>query len=106
MSLLNLIKSFFVKKKTEFDGSAIVERDGRGNVIKRTFLSGFVVKHHYDLLNREIAMITSNGYREDKVYYGVSNKVKQVSCRRGKRSWIEHFSNEGKKEIEYLDPEV
>ena len=106
MSLLNLIKSFFVKKKTEFDGSMMVERDGRGNVIKRTFLSGFVVKHHYDLLNREIAMVTSNGYREGKEYYGVSHKVKKVSCRRGKRAWVEHFSNEGKKEVEYLDPEV
>lgn len=106
MSLLNLIKSFFAKKKAEFDGSMMVERDGRGNVIKRTFLSGFVVKHHYDLLNREIAMVTSNGYREDKEYYGVSHKVKKVSCRRGKRAWVEHFSNEGKKEVEYLDPEV
>ena len=105
MSLLNLIKSFFVKKKTEFDGSAMVERDGRGNVIKRTFLSGFVVRHHYDILNREIAMITSKGYREDKEYYGVSNQVKLISCRRGKRSWIEHFTVEGEKEVEYLDPE-
>ena len=58
MSLVNLIKSFFVKREVEFDGSAEIERDSRGNVIKRTFLSGFVVKHQFDILNREIAMDT------------------------------------------------
>ncbi len=105
MSLLNLIKSFFVKKKAEFDGNMMIERDGRGNIIKRTFLTGFVVKYHFDLLNREVAMITSNGYREDKEYYDVSHKIKRISCRRGKKVWIEHFTSDGEKEVEYIESE-
>jgi|TARA_R110000803_G_scaffold21543_1_gene54214 hypothetical protein len=106
MTLLNLIKSFFVKKKVELDGSMMIERDVRCNVIKRTFLSGFAVKYQYDLLNREITMTTTTGYREDREYRGVTHDVTRVTCRKGKRSWIEHYSIDGNKEVEYLDPEI
>lgn len=51
-------------------------------------------------------MTTTTGYREDREYRGVTHDVTRVTCRKGKRSWIEHYSIDGNKEVEYLDPEI
>jgi len=106
MSLLSLIKSFFcVKDEPEYDGNAIVERDSMGNIVKRIYPTGFTVRHYFDLLNREVGCTATNGYSDQREYHGVSDRVKIITCHKNSKSWIEHYTLDGERQVEYVVPE-
>jgi len=106
MNLLERLRSILLKtkqKNTELVGSVLVTKDNRGNITKRVYSSGLVIRYRYDILNREREMRTSDGYMEQTDYHNTSNRKKRIRYVNKSKEWIEEITLDGEVTTEYVE---
>jgi len=107
MNLLETLKSILLNRKqpknVELIDNVIVKKDKNGNVIKRQFPSGLIIRYRYDILNREREMRTSEGYVEHTDYHNTSRKKKEVRHFFKSKEWVEYITLDGEVTTEYVE---
>ena len=106
MNILKLILKFFSKEKSNSESSVItIKRDEKGNIIKRVYSNGLIIRYSYDMLNRENELRTSEGYTELTTYYNSSNRKKEVYYTYKRQRWMDKITLDGYRTTHYLDRE-
>lgn len=107
MNLLETLRSILLSRKqpknVELINNILVTKDKSGNVIKREFPTGYVIKYRYDILNREREMRTSEGYVEHTDYHNTSKRKKEVRYFYKKQEWVDYITLDGEVTTEYVE---